>query len=385
MDMGGHMLYTKQYLIEQLFFARLFFALQEQKLDVAERLVANIADINQSFKMGGKYTTLIHHFSACGNLEVVRWLAEKGANLNQEDEFGEKPLLAACLSRNTALVRWLIEEQKVDLNLVSNTGQTPLSIACSGGDLATVQCLVKNGVSLHQVDAFGQTPLHWACSNGWLPLAQWLVGNGVNLHQVDGEGKTALFSACLSKNLLLVQWLVYKGLDFNQVDNSGQTPVFSASSNGNLNVVQWLVRKGVNLNQQDNDGQTPLHVSLISGEEETARWLLGRGAAVTSCIIDDWEDHDMRDHLESVLQQDVLLIAVAENEDIQVKILGVNPDLCIVNTEEYISNYKKPDSFRRVACPFTKQQVPRLMPTTSSSNTNRLITERSRREEEISR
>lgn len=63
------------------------------------------------------------------NLDVVRCLAENGADLNARDHKGSTPLHAVARGRpNPALVRFLVE-RGADPNAKDNNGHTPVYFA----------------------------------------------------------------------------------------------------------------------------------------------------------------------------------------------------------------------------------------------------------------
>lgn len=83
-----------------------------------------------------------------GNETMVKTLIECGANVDEEDEFGNTPLITAIYCRHIRIVEYLIKEG-ANVNKVGEGGKTPLSIAKTfdehglGADL--VQCLINNG------------------------------------------------------------------------------------------------------------------------------------------------------------------------------------------------------------------------------------------------
>lgn len=63
-----------------------------------------------------------------GNIDETKELLKKGANVNSCDENGNTPLLYAVASDDFDLVKLLVEN-KADLDLSNNCGETPLDVA----------------------------------------------------------------------------------------------------------------------------------------------------------------------------------------------------------------------------------------------------------------
>jgi len=82
-----------------------------------------------------------------GTLDQVKDLVEKGANV-EETKYGSKPLHWALQNGNaeekSKIIRYLVE-QKADLNAKNGSGMTPLQLASSAGDRASLELLLELG------------------------------------------------------------------------------------------------------------------------------------------------------------------------------------------------------------------------------------------------
>ena len=56
---------------------------------------------------------------------MAKYLVERGADINKENEYGETPLFEACENGKLVIVKYLIEHG-ADINKRNNTGETPL-------------------------------------------------------------------------------------------------------------------------------------------------------------------------------------------------------------------------------------------------------------------
>lgn len=95
----------------------------------------------------------LRKFAAKGELDVVKLLLEKGAAVNQMDEFG----------------------------------QAPLFLAAGEGHRDVVELLLAKGAAVNQVDQDGLSPLHLAASNGHEDVVKILRMNGAVTNKVEKE------------------------------------------------------------------------------------------------------------------------------------------------------------------------------------------------------
>lgn len=85
----------------------LAWAVKNGDLDMVKELVEGKgADVNR--EVDGRLP--LHYASDYGQLEVLRYLCEKGAKLNTADKHGISPLLAAIWEGHTPCVKFLLEK-----------------------------------------------------------------------------------------------------------------------------------------------------------------------------------------------------------------------------------------------------------------------------------
>ncbi|KAK3550521.1 hypothetical protein QTP70_000031 [Hemibagrus guttatus] len=107
-----------------------------------------------------------------GKLRLARLLLEGGAYINEGNERGETPIMAACMARyddpqtRQKMVRYLLEKG-ADLNIPDKSGRTALMHACSeraGKDV--VSLLLENGAEPSLKDYSGSSALMHAINTG---------------------------------------------------------------------------------------------------------------------------------------------------------------------------------------------------------------------------
>lgn len=101
--------------------------------------------------------------SVCGALDVVQQLVgQQGTDVNvRVGEDGETPLMAAVACGQLGVVNYLLQ-QGANPNVRDEDGKTPLHEACDIGSLPLVMALAEHGADINARDEDGETPLHEA-------------------------------------------------------------------------------------------------------------------------------------------------------------------------------------------------------------------------------
>ena len=138
-----------------------------------------------------------------GNLEAVKSLLTRGANVNaRESRGGQTALMWAVTSKHPEVVQALIE-RGADVNASSKGGFTPLMFSAQQGDLETARTLLAAGAKVNAVTGGeglwpGMTPLLLASSSGHEALSVYLLEKGADVNAEDENGYTAMHFALMN-------------------------------------------------------------------------------------------------------------------------------------------------------------------------------------------
>lgn len=93
------------------------------------------------------------HITPCSD-EVVRWLVERGEDINAEDRFGNRPLHCRVVGKEYRQIPLLLE-LGADVDAASHNGTTPLLNAASYCSLEAIDILLDSGADATK------------CKRGW--------------------------------------------------------------------------------------------------------------------------------------------------------------------------------------------------------------------------
>jgi ankyrin repeat protein len=242
--------------------------------------------------VGSNGISAMYRAAEHGHVEVIKSLAQAGANINQaKTDDGASPLFAACQAGHLSVVEVLLA-LGADVNQsTTNDGSTPLLIASSGDNVSILEALLARGADINQAKTTdGASPLFAACQAGHLSVVEALLAHGACINQARTDiGASPLFIASFFGHFSVVAALLSQSADVNQsrTDN-GTTPLCIASENGHTRTVESLLDGGANVNQATTDfGSTPLFAAVFNGHFSVVGVLLARGADVNQARTDN--------------------------------------------------------------------------------------------------
>ncbi|OQR95695.1 myosin [Thraustotheca clavata] len=199
--------------------------------------------------------------------------------LNQGDENGILPLVAALESHNEAIIRRILVPPSLDSILLENTIAGWFLMACASGNVVHCQILVeKHHADVNLISAqndnhpFGhqQTPLHIASHFGHVDVVTYLLNLNAAPNYQDNEGNTPLHVA---STVAVAEALAGK-CNPNIPNIHGQVPLHVAAARGDVGIVSLLFQQGADLDVMDDQGQTPFHVAAANGHAPVVLVLL---------------------------------------------------------------------------------------------------------------
>ncbi|KAJ5451904.1 hypothetical protein N7445_000087 [Penicillium cf. griseofulvum] len=314
-------------------------------LDLVELLVLRGSSMSRYSARG---LTALHRAAGKGHIEVIKYLLDHGARIDCTSEDGWTPLHGAASAGQTRAVLLLllylaqhsggvnrdigtkkpIVDREGGFDFQTETGRTPLHLACQGGHVDTVEVLLASRAKVIIADEDGDLPLHiasregnvgvmecllreeddrgvqLACRNerGWTPLEEaqlngtyeaeqmlWKISGRMSLDSdVDEE---ELISAIRTDDVQEVTSLLgltadedtsresWKRLEMR--NQGGRTPLQQSFLFDSLNVARALLSSGADIHARSDPGQwTPLHYAAMLLDKSAVALCLSYGAEV---------------------------------------------------------------------------------------------------------
>ncbi|XP_046548423.1 protein fem-1 homolog A-like [Haliotis rubra] len=211
--------------------------------DVVEFLVELGADLSLVYEGG---SSVLHLACFGGHLEVAKYIVSKGkVNINSRGWKKKTPVMVAAANGHKDVVEFLVEHG-ADLSRVYGGGSSTLHLASFGGHLDVVRYIVaQNKVNINSRGWKKKTPVMVAAEMGEKDVVEFLVEHGAYLSLLLASGNNILHLACKGGHLEVVKYIVSQNkVNINSRGWKKKTPVMVAAANGHQKLVEFLIRKG---------------------------------------------------------------------------------------------------------------------------------------------
>uniref|UniRef100_G3UI23 Protein phosphatase 1 regulatory subunit n=2 Tax=Loxodonta africana TaxID=9785 RepID=G3UI23_LOXAF len=219
----------------------------------------------------------------------------------------------ACIDENLDMVKFLVEN-RANVNQQDNEGWTPLHAAASCGYLNIAEYFINHGASVGIVNSEGEVPSDLAEEPAMKDLLlEQVKKQGVDLEQSRKEEEQQMLQDAR-------QWLNSGKIEDVRQARSGATALHVAAAKGYSEVLRLLIQAGYELNVQDHDGWTPLHAAAHWGVKEACSIL-----AEALCDMDirnklgqtpfDVADEGLVEHLEMLQKKQNVLRSEKETRN----------------------------------------------------------------------
>jgi quinoprotein dehydrogenase-associated probable ABC transporter substrate-binding protein len=220
--------------------------------------------------------------------ERVKFLVEKGADVNQPDPQGWTPLQNAARQRKDGIIKTLVE-LGADPNRPAEDGMTPLVAAAMRDHVPSVKALLEAGANVEQPGLEGFRPLALAIAESKYEVAKALIEGGADVSVASGEdGLTPLmliaaqtgpaegarFLPGSTRPSDIAKILIERGADINAQSKSGITALMVAATHNSAPMIGFLMDAGADPAVKNNLGLTASDVAEKNGNLEAAQAIL---------------------------------------------------------------------------------------------------------------
>ena len=206
--------------------------------------------LSSNVRRGGK--TALHYAVENKHEGVAALLLARGANVDAEDDNGERGLGYALNQRHVGITALLLA--KGARIAVDQFNMTPLDflVMKAGGKFPSSENddLIKIASLLQEYGAvLSSTPEHFkmlrdAIRHNDTASMTMLLSSGLSSNYASPKGTTLLHSAVKSEHVAPVELLLKRGANIDAIDGHGKTALHRAVARGHLDITETLLKYG---------------------------------------------------------------------------------------------------------------------------------------------
>lgn len=214
-----------------------------------------------------EYMTPLKTAAACGHLNIVKVLVERGAEVYSNPMASYPAVMDAAWNKQEEIVNYFLNEIPEKAVGTNGLGVTINLAARQGWTEIVREHIERDPLAVHQRGWIGDTPLHWPCHNGFGDIVKLLIDNGADIEADEINwlgGKPLHWASEHAPNTTKI--LLEHGANVNSRNEKedspcyGRTPlIHNATQREDCSeITEMLLKAGADLNAIDKKGKTAL-------------------------------------------------------------------------------------------------------------------------------
>jgi len=264
-------------------------AIQTNNIDAVKALLEKGADVNEP-----AYTTKtpLHYASHSRNKDILKLMLIEGAELEAKTEQGFTPLSYAIGLNHPDNCQILLEAG-ADVDAIDNWKRTGLNVTAGLGLPEVTAILLEFGATANTLDQWNWSALDVAEAYGFTKVAELIIETGgvngpkITIHEAAGTGDNDMVALHL-----------FFGTDINLLDDTGETPMDTAANLRKTKTVAFLQEQTRLGFATDDDGNKLVKVIGPYGTGDRAPLL--EFTIESSTNLSDWEAGEAFDAVDGV-------------------------------------------------------------------------------------
>ena len=219
------------------------------------------------------------------DVDRIKFLVSKGADVNKPDLQGWTPLTAAARQRKDKTIDLLVE-LGADPNKANANGLTPLAAALMRDHVPSIKALIEHGADVEVPGQEDFRPLALALAEQKYEAAKALMSGGADVSFASGtQGLTPLMIVAAQTGPAegsiflpgsvrptdIAKALIDAGADIDAQAKNGMTALMIAAANNSAPMIGLLMAAGADPDVKNAQGQTAIDVANLNDNKEASQ------------------------------------------------------------------------------------------------------------------
>ena len=164
-----------------------------------------------NLKNDNEGNTPMHIASKLRGLEIIKYLINNGGKMDTKNAEGESCYQHLAFNKNMDVIKYFIEEKKIDFYEKSKNGNTFIHLAFKNNEnIEMIKYFVESKYDLMITNIYGSTPLLFSFFNENFEIVKFLVEDyGLDLNMKNSVGNEPIHVvALINKNISILKYLI---------------------------------------------------------------------------------------------------------------------------------------------------------------------------------
>lgn len=236
------------------------FALSNNsEIEIIKLLVNRGADVNLKNEYG---VSPLHKAILLGSPEIVELLVDKGANVNDEKWYGFFPLHDAVMENNVDIVKILVHSgAKIDVFNWQNN--TPLDLAFQKKNIEIVRILLAKNTE----KIIFENTINIINENYSHEKKLYLIKKLFEMNNWEIENNIIILKELEINCIDIFEYVYQNGISEKEVNQNTEDVLFFAIKNDLTEIVKFLTKLNYGIDYRDENGNSILHYAYFYNKE----------------------------------------------------------------------------------------------------------------------
>ncbi|XP_077302723.1 uncharacterized protein LOC143923090 [Arctopsyche grandis] len=230
------------------------------------KILNHLGNISLLESVNAALETPLYKAARSGNLIVIGYLVDLGANIYTTGRSYQTLLHLAVFNDREDIVRYLIGKYSKMVYITDNFKKTPLDYAISEGHLNLIEILMPMNNDFQMFHARLNNAIKSKDSEKFMEVINNVNENNHDLLSTKFNGESALHLACCSFDKQVVKCLIDRKIPLNDFNSRGLSPIHFAFHSGDIEMLGLLLDNGADIQLRNRDGKTSLHFAFSNVE-----------------------------------------------------------------------------------------------------------------------